>query len=187
MLIVEVARGQVGSSGTVGCEEAGTMGAVGCRRLDQRNWPGHGKPWRSSPRAAWAIRWTQQRAVLAMLAARAGRMVITAELVDGIWGDDPQKPCCRRSAVTSPRCEPPSNRLSKDTDPDMCSEWTAPRSTPVSLRIHWKPVVGSRLATPQPSPRDCAGRSHFGVAVPTPMSPTFPGWNSRLAVSAICV
>src|SRR5690606_32334312 len=73
--------------------------------------------------ASVALGGPKQRAVLALLVARLGRVVATDEIIDGIWGDEPPAVVHSSPAhvrVQSAREYRPSHRPSR--------EWLPPRN-----------------------------------------------------------
>ena len=128
----------------------------------------------------------KQRAVLAMLTARAGRVVTTDELVDGIWGDEP--PAAVSSSLHSyiSTLRTVIDRRSKDTDPATCSMLTVCGSTPTSLKTLWSMVAGSWSRARPSQQTSCARRWQCGGVVPMQMSPISPAWRTRRADSPIC-
>ena len=82
------------------------------------------------------LRRQKQRALLALLALRAGEVVSTDRLVDELWGEHRRRPQSDRSRTWSPSCARRSapKRWSR-ARPATCSRSTASTSTPTASSV----------------------------------------------------
>ena len=88
---------------------------------------------------AVALGGTKQRAVLAMLLLRAGQVVSTDELIDGLWGERP--PATARAAVQV-YVSQLRRALGRDGAVDAAiAPAAAARRTPGWCRVRWRAAV----------------------------------------------